>query len=292
MARTQLSEYEAKKKKLILAKKRDRAKRRFIVLLFLLICVGTIFVVLKAPFFNVKTIVCVGQTTLSQEEVIKIAGAKTGVNVFSTGVGTMKRRLAAHPSIAESNVRRLFPNKIKIWVRESKPAICVEYGGQLLLADKNGQIIKSIDKNSQKSATDIAMLVEFKPVSSKVGEYIFNKEDAIHSVISDCVTTLDKLEMISGITKIDCTDLSDINFEYQNRLEILLGGYDQLEYKLTFIKKVIDENLSKYEKAILDYRGSKLYVAPRSEEVPPPQDMAGGNEANNDETKQTEETEN
>ncbi len=267
---TELNEFEAKKKKLIKKKKKVRAKRRFIVLLFLLVCIGTIFVVLKAPFFNVKTIVCVGQTSLTETEIIKIAGAKTDVNIFSTGVGTMKRRLAAHPGIAECNVRRLFPNRIKIWVRESKAVVCIEQNGVFLLADKNGQIIKSIDAKTKEAAKGIAGIKDFEPASTVVGEYIFSKADAKHNVLLDCIGILDSLGMIGDVTQIDAADLSDIKLEYQDRLSILLGSYENVEYKLTFVKKVIGEELLKYEKAILDYRGTSLYVGPRVQEELPP----------------------
>ncbi len=267
MSKAELSEFEVKKKKLIKKKKKTRVKRRFIVFLFLLVCISTIFVVLKAPFFNVKTIECIGQTTLSQEEVIKIAGAKTDVNIFSTGVGTMKRRLSEHPVISECNVRRIFPNKIKIWVREAKPVICVEDNGMFLLADKNGSIIKSVDAKTKDAAEGISKLANFKPASVKVGENMFDKADSGHRVILDCIGVLDKLDMIGNVTSIEASDLSDISLQYQDRLSIMLGSYDDMDYKLTFIKKVIDENISKYEKAILDYRGENLYVSPKSEEV-------------------------
>ncbi len=267
MVKSELNEFEAQKKQMIKKKKRNRAKRRLIVFLFLFICIGTIFTILKAPFFNVKTIICIGQETLSEEEIIKIAGAKTDVNIFSTGVGTMKRRLNGNPGIAECNVRRLFPNKIKIWVRESKAVVCVENSGLLLLADKNGQIIKVMDANEEGAGQGIAVLSEFEPFSTGVGEYINNTDDATHNVMFECISILEKLNMIGDVTLISTADLSDIKIDYQDRLYIMLGGYEKMDYKLTFIKKVIDENLSKYERAILDYRGNNLYVGPRNEEA-------------------------
>ncbi len=269
------NELEIKKKQLVKKKKRNRAKRRFIVFLFLFICIGTIFTILKAPFFNVKTIICIGQETISQEEIIKIAGARTNVNIFSTGVGTMKRRLNANPGIAECNVRRLFPNKIKIWIRESKAVVCVENGGAILLCDKNGQIIKVVDTKEENAGKGIAKLCEFEPLSAKVGEYIKNSEDATHTIAFECIGILEKLGMINNVTSISASDLSDIKIEYQDRLYIMLGSYEKMEYKLTFVKKVIDESLSKYERAILDYRGSNLYVGPRSEEGQSPDIQEG-----------------
>jgi cell division septal protein FtsQ len=263
----EISEFEAKKRQLIKKKRRNRLKRRFIVFMFLFICMAIIFTVLKAPFFNVKTIICVGQQELTEEQVIKIAGAKTNVNIFSTSVKTMKRNLSENPAVAECNVRRLFPNKIKIWVRESKAVAYAESGGLFLLTDKNGQIIKVFDAKEPDSVKGIARLENFKPEATELGKYIKKKDDPVHNKVFECIEILDKLQLIDNVTMISASDLSDIRIDYKDSLYIMLGSYEQMEYKLTFIKKVISENLSEYEKAILDYRGKSLYVGPRVEET-------------------------
>ena len=263
----EISEFEAKKRQLIKKKRRNRIKRRFIVFLFLFICMGVIFTVLKAPFFDVKTIICIGQQELTEEQVIKIAGAKTDVNIFSTSVKTMKRKLNENPAIAECNVRRLFPNKIKIWVRESNAVAYVENGGIFLLTDKNGQIIKVLDVKEAERVAGIAKIEDFEPAATELGKYIKNQEDPVHAKTFECIAILDKLQMIDKVTLISASDLSDIRIDYKDSLYIMLGGYEQMEYKLTFINKVITENLSEYERAILDYRGKSLYVGPRVEDL-------------------------
>ncbi|MBQ9737799.1 MAG: FtsQ-type POTRA domain-containing protein [Clostridia bacterium] len=260
------NEFETKKKRILKKKKLNRIKRRLAAFLFVIICTGIIFTVLKAPFFNVDDIMCVGQQELTEERIIEIAGAKTGVNVFSASVKDMKKRLNAEPSIAECNVRRLFPNKIKIWVREAKAVASIENAGYLLLTNKNGQIIKIVELEKKDSVAKVASLEGFNPAANGLGEYVCSKDDAVHIKTYECIEILDKLDMIQNITMINAADLSDIRLDYQDRLHIMLGGYEQMEYKLRFIKKVISENLSEYEKAVLDYRGEKLYVEPKTEE--------------------------
>jgi|GEM_PF-2558549 len=262
----EIADSEAKKRQIIKKKKRAKAKRRLIVFLFLFICVGIIFTVLKAPVFNIKGIMCVGQQELSEEDVIRIAGAKTGVNIFTTGVKIMKRNLAENPLIAESNVRRIFPDKIKIWVREAKPVLMAEMGSSIILADKNGQIIKTVEKDRLQDGIAVAKLNGFEPASNVPGESIYKKDDAVHSKISECAEILQRLEMLDKVTMISASDLSDIRIDYEDRLNILLGDYQNMDYRLTFVKKVISENLSKFEKAVLDYRGKNLYVGPKNVE--------------------------
>ena len=252
------------KKKMTRKKRRIRMKKRFIVFLFLLACSAIILTVLKAPFFNVKTIICVGQQNLTEEQIIEIAGAKLNVNIFSSGVKTMKKNLWANPAIEDCNVRRLFPNKIKIWVRESKAVTCVEVDGLALLCDRDGQIIKVVDARDTEAIGKVARLTEFNPAAKKVGESIIDPQNASHKKTFECVAILNKLEILDKVTAISAENLSDIRLVYDDRLDILLGDYDRMDYKLTFIKKVIQENLSEYEKAILDYRGKNLYVGPRT----------------------------
>ncbi len=256
-----------KKRQLIKKKKRNKAKRRLVTFLFVFLCTGVIFTVLKAPFFNVETIICVGQQELSEEKIIEIAGAKKGVNVFTMSVKDMKSKLSDNPLIAECNVRRLFPDKIKIWVRESQPVAYAESGGLLVVTDKNGRIIKTLDSTKKDEMTGVIRLEGFVPAEMVAGGYINNHKDAVHNKTYECIEILDKLGMIQKVTKLSAGDLSDIMLDYEDRLHIKLGDYEKMEYKLTFVKKVISDNLSDYEKAILDYRGDTLYVEPMTEDV-------------------------
>ena len=269
-------EFDERKKQLLKKKKKNRLKRRFIVFAFLFICAAVIFTVLKAPFFNIQTIICVGQETLTEEQVIQIAGVKPDANIFSTGVKAMKRRLAGEPRIAECNVRCLFPNKLKIWIRET------------------GQIIRITDPKEEKPKA--AKLLDFTPASELLGENVIAEDNAADKIVLECIGLLKDLEMLEKVTSISVADLSDIRIDYEDRLYILLGSYEDIEYKLTFVKKVISENLSEYEKALLDYRGQNLYVGPRENPDEKPKEAETPTEETTDdketETKDTQNAEN
>lgn len=260
------SEFEVKKRLLIKKKRKKRMKRRMLVFLFLFACVGIIFTVLKAPFFNVKTVICVGQSELSEQELTEIAGVKIGANIFSTGTKTMIRRLKENPRIAECNVRRLFPDKIKIWVRESKAKVAIETETEFLLTDAAGKIVKVLAKNEGELPEGTARLKDFEPNSKTEGEIVFDEADVKDKKIFELVSVLDKLEMLEKITEICAADLSDIRLDYEDRLYIMLGSYDNMEYRLTFIKTVISENIAESGTALLDYRGQTLYVGSRETE--------------------------
>ena len=176
---------------------------------------------------------------------------------------------------------------LKVWLKEAE---IIEVNPQ---TDKNGQIIKVLNSQETEKVAGIARIMDFKPYKTKLGEIIADKDDPSHQKVFECINILDKLQMLDKVTMVSAADLSDIKIDYQDRLYIMLGSYEKMEYKLTFIKKVISENLSEYEKAILDYRGQKLYVGPRIEEEPEPEpeETEEGEEERTEESDEKQESE-
>lgn len=259
------TETEQAKRTLMKKKRKERMKRRLTVFLFLLVCVGIIVAVLKAPIFNVKTAYCVGQQQMTEEEILEIAQVETGKNIFSTNVRAVKKRLADNPEIAESNVRRIFPNKIKIWVKEAEAVAFAEQAEKLLMIDSDGKIIRVLSAEETKETPAAARIEGVEIVSEIPGERLNAENDMRAGELFRCIEILSELDMMKKINYINFEDLSDIHIDYESRLYMLLGSYENLEYKLRFSKKVIDENISEYEKALFDYRGDKLYVGPRED---------------------------
>lgn len=271
-------------------RRKTKMKRRLTVFVFLFLCAAVILTVLKAPFFNIKSIECVGQEKLSREEILKAADVDTGTNVFSVNIESIKRKVAAIPAVSDSNVRRIFPNKIKIWVRECKEAGYISLNGQIAVVDPNGKIIKIVPDDEEAKA-GMAEILGIEAVTDKPGNIISAVEDIVARELYECMGTLDKLGMLDKVSLIDLSDASDLKIGYDNRLEIYLGRYENLEYKLTFVGKVIAENISDYEKAKLDYRGEKLYVGPIEEEAVPEEETENtetGEETPNEETPKPE----
>ena len=259
------TELEQKKRNMMKKRKRNQAKRSLIVFAFLFICTGAIFVVLKAPMFDIKTVFCVGQEQMSEAEILDIAKVKVGNNIFSTNIRAIKRRLGDNPQIAESNVRRLFPNKVKIWVKEAKVSAYLEHEKRFLCIDEKGKIIKILEGEDAKEPPKVAKLEGVEVTNTDAGKNIAAEDDARAGKLFECMGILSQLDLLERVNYINFGDLSDIKIDYENRLYMLLGSYDNMEYKLKFIKKVITENISEYEKALFDYRGEKLYVGPRED---------------------------
>lgn len=243
---------EAFKKK----RKVQRVKRRLIILLIFTFIIGSVFVLFKAPFFNINQVVLVGQEKLTEKEIMEIAKVETGKNIFLTNIGNVKERVKSIPYVSESNARRIFPDKVKIWVREAVPVFAVEKDKQFMVCDINTKVLEIVKENKSNLCT--FTLPEYK--LKKPGELYLDKDISQEKKLLELIEVLTKYDMINYVNNIDFSDISDIIILFDNRLKIKIGNIDQMDYKLKFINKVIRENISPYEKASVDYTGENLYV--------------------------------
>lgn len=249
-------------------KKRKRRKRRrsMLIFLFLVICVSIVAGLFYAPFFNITQAYCVGYETLAEEDILKAAAVPIGANIFQTNVGELKRRVAAIPYVEMSNVRRVFPNKIKIWVRECQPAAYIQLGEQFVVINEDGRVLELRADNGAYalpvlSGMDISEAVPGTSLRETVGS---DKFDITIGVLND----LKDAGLLERTNQVDMLHLKDIKIRIEDRIDLRIGSHENFAYKLTMINKILADNISAYEKAVFDFRGDKLYVRPPDDTQP------------------------
>lgn len=258
------NEFEAKKQQLKKKRRTQRLKRRFYTFMVFFVSVGIITVLFKAPFFNIREVICVGQERLTEKEILEIAHVAEGKNIFLTNISAAKERVADIPFVSESNARRIFPNKVKIWVRESVPCFAVEKDGKFIIMDKNTKVLEVVKENKANLCSiNLAETKEGVP-----GELYADKKNPQDKKLLELIGIMKNLDMIKYLNNIDFSDISDIIILYDARLKIKIGNTNDMDYKLKFINKVIKEKISEYEKATVDYTGEKLYVGQYEEKKP------------------------
>ncbi len=93
-----------------------------------------------------------------------------------------------------------------------------------------------------------------------VGKRIESSDnEKLESVLS-ALKALAGAGLLERTTKFDAENVNDVKFTIEDRLEVWFGAFDDFEYKAKFTATVINNNLSPYEHAIIDFRDSKLYV--------------------------------
>jgi len=101
-------------------------------------------IVTQCDYFAAEKVTIEGNRRLTHEQVAHQARVRIGDNILSVNLSLVRKRLLAHPWIAEAEVRREIPSRLIIRVREHAALAVVDFG-QKFLINHQGRIFKSWD---------------------------------------------------------------------------------------------------------------------------------------------------
>jgi len=112
----------------------------------------------QSDHFRAHKIQVEGTQRLSPQAVIAHAGLHRGVNVLSVNLAAIRKRLLAHPWIAEAEIQREIPSTLRIRIREHLPAAVVDMGRKFLL-NRQGEIFKEWEASDPADLPAVAGLM-------------------------------------------------------------------------------------------------------------------------------------
>ena len=96
--------------------------------------------------FDVQKYEVTGNHYYSDQEVVNISNAATGVNIFRRdNVKNIRSRLLANPYFTEVKVKRKLPSTMVIQVTERKQTAAFLYGASYIVVDGNGLVLRKTD---------------------------------------------------------------------------------------------------------------------------------------------------
>ena len=345
-------------------KKRGRgghgSRRRLVVFGCLGVVVLAAVFLLFTPIFNIAEVYCEGNDKIAAEDVVKAANVELGKNIFSVRMGKIRRNVESIAFVEEASVYRVFPNKIRVSVRECMPVSYVYTNEKCYMIDEAGKILRIVeDKESvdalivseerekyenlakkkegqeaqdklQKTGQDEEEDAEAEPTrtpeptataeaeenedgeeadkkekedgeeesrteptaeptqapsegeilrgkynipvvlgleyeKAEAGEMPKSRNEERYRETLELLKEMKNTDLLFRSTLVDVRNPSDIRIWIEDRLEIMLSGFDNLSYKPRFLAKVINEGISAYEHAVVDYRGEDVYVRPHDD---------------------------
>ncbi len=105
-------------------------------------------IVTQCDYFAVEKITIEGTRRLTHEQVARQARVRTGDNILAVNLSLVRKRLLAHPWIAEAEVSREIPSRLIIRVSEHTPLAVVDFG-QKFLINHQGRIFKPCNPGEQ-----------------------------------------------------------------------------------------------------------------------------------------------
>ena len=198
----------------------------------------------------------------SAESILQVLGLKEEENIFSFEPSAKEAVLERQFPLLESiRVERDYPNTVVVRVTEATPAYAVQGGSSWLVISDQFKILSTQSTQPEGLCTLYGGEVEnaapgeqlqFKG-GTETPEETDSGADASASgsvqqaqtlYAADALTTLrDKLEeygMLSDVTRMEFADTEEIAFLYQDRVSVLLGTLNDLDYKLDRARYVLN----------------------------------------------------
>lgn len=180
-----------------------------------------------------------GGRRLSREAIIHQAQIVRGTNILSINLSTTRKRLLSHPLIAEARIKREFPSRIRISIREHQPLAILDLGRKFVI-NADGEIFREMDPTYPGKLPIISGLeytdmnvpgMPFSPPFSSVMEVLrLGQEHG--SVLPNHVIKRIHVDRDIGLTLYTLDHVKAIRLGYED----FHSKYDRLKSILYFLK--------------------------------------------------------
>ena len=224
-------------------------KRRRIIFFSTLALIAVLCVMFLTPIFNIKDVDInikkaeagenAGKVHISTENVREVLGKTEGKNLFAYRKNGAKKKLSGISYADKVSVRKkLIPPTLIIDITECAPAFLVAYGDGYALIDKTGKVLETVNEIPADEKIPVAEGIAIS--SANPGDTVEFKDAEAQKIIMSCIENMQKADILKDITVISFEDLTNITFNYQDRLDVICGTYIDFQRKLALFKEAIN----------------------------------------------------
>lgn len=228
------TEQREERRESAVAKKIKRRRMFSVCIMILILTVVCLF----TPIFNISNISVVGNRVVTEEAVIKASGIKKGTNVFRANISSAKKYICDLGYVEKVEINRKFPSKIVIKITECTETAYIIFAANYVGIDTSGRVIsikKAANVQDAKMTVTGITLKSFKEGSEFVAAKSEKKE-----ILTDVFAAAKKQKIFDEITNINLADIKSIKLTLKNKMTVILGENESLEYKMAYLTEIIN----------------------------------------------------
>ncbi len=223
--------------------------KRIRVTALMFLSLALIALLCMSPLFAIKTILVKGNSHVSSEHILNAADIKRGDNIFAIESSDICKRVSALDRIESCSIERTLPGKLSLVVKEKTERAYIKLKSGYAGIDENGKVMIVAQSMEQKAP----LVSGIKIAEPKKGDYIKcedkNAKQKTDTLIT-ILTSLDSLGLVDDVKAVNISNLKKISLTLFTKTVVNLGenGRDsdeKLEYKLSFLKAILDEDYPK-----------------------------------------------
>ena len=239
-------------------KKRKRNYTLYYIILAIFLIVAGVTLSLTV-FFNIETIQVTGSNIYTMADLDGVLDAKPGDNLLRLNARVLSETVLDKLKKADKvEVKRVFPTTLLVKIEDGEPQTQLYYENQYYTLSKRGRVLDITGA----IVPNVPVVIGPKPDNAQIGSYI---SLVLENEEKDWLNILFKELEDSGLNDISVVDISNtisLKLYYQNRIEINLGSFSELDTKLAMVKAVFDSgDIGIEESGTIDITDpDKMYV--------------------------------
>ncbi len=216
------------------------------VMCLAIVCVCLLFI---SPLFNVRSIYVRGNNHLTSKEILDASGISKGDNIFAVDTTEAIRGVEKLFRVDKCEIERTLPGKITLSVTEKTEKAYIKVKSGYAGIDETGRVMV-ITKTCEMECPLVTGATAF---DTEKGDFIkLDDEDAGEKaeILTKILTQLSLRGMIAQVKTVNIKDTDKISLTLTTDTIVNLGedgeeNKDTLEYKIAFLKAILDEDYPK-----------------------------------------------
>ena len=211
--------------------KKNKRKNPLVIIILLLLLAG--MGLLGYHLFNITAIDFTGNIEKKADYLRNLSGVAIGTNIFKIDDKTVKTNLEKDPYIKFIQVKKNYPDKIVIEIKERVPAALIQVEKSYLLLDEEGFILKIL---KDKNGVTYPLLSGIDSANSSVGKQISFADEAQKLALQTILSEIYKNKINTLIATIDILSINNIKMTTATGIAINFGDFEETEKKIQWIK--------------------------------------------------------
>lgn len=243
------------------AQRRNEKKRtrRIVFYVALFLSISLIFLgVCVAVFLNVESVNVIGIEKYSPEQILEYVPIQIGDNIFSFDSDEIEEVLKKElPYVGSVEIERDLPTSVNVNVVEEKPFYAATLASETYLLSSDLKVLEKA-KNVSAEQLGITELSLNNVRRCIVGQSLEFIDERTEVALNELYSSFENHYIEDKVKSVDVRSRFDIYINYDGRFEVYLGNTENIEIKISFLVKIIEElkptdkgriNLSNYREA-------------------------------------------
>lgn len=237
-------------------KKKNTGNIMIILTLLLMITIG-MYTLLNSELFETKNIEIVGNTVLSDDEIIKKLDIKVDKNIFMYNTNKMINKLNDNPYIEDVKIKRNIPSGLKVTIKEKEIYAILRDRKDYCYIDNQANFIEQI-KDIEKDdivKVDVSYIIEDNKVKFKDKE----EKDTLIKLLD----AIKECNLSKKINEINFEKSDIINIYTNDNIQIKLNKDNNIKYNISRSSAIMaDLQKKSNNKGIVDltYQNYAIYT--------------------------------